>query len=298
MNVPTNTAPPVPRLPDTLDQRSLLDAGATEHLPVTAGQDAVPALAERDGMTLPARGSGSPAEIAGAILELSARPDIRLDVLQVLKEWQQETAEQQRKQQYLQALAGCQEEIKPVARDAENKQTKSWYAREETIDTAIRPIYTRYGFVLTTTQVKSDTAGHVKIRCACSHGPSGHTEYYDREGPLDMLGPQGKPVKTAIHGQMSTETLLTKALIRGIFNVKLAAHDDDGNRGGMTFVTPDQTDELYDLAKPLANFEESRFLETHAPGAHTFSEVEARDFARLANLLKLLGQKQAKGRQE
>lgn len=236
-----------------------------------------------------------PGALLSAIYRLAQNNDVRMDVLTFLFDRQKEEEERQRRQLYLQALRECQEAIKPVARDAENKQTKSYYAKLETIDAAIRPIYTGRGFVLTFNQVKADNAGHVKIQCACSHGPSGHTEFYEREGPLDDKGPKGGEVKTQLHGQVSTETYLQRQLVKGIFNVQLAGHDDDGNKGGLRPLTEEQQEQLLAALKE-ANRNEGKFLSTMVSNARTVEEVDQKDFDRLMNVLALaIDQRKAKG---
>lgn len=258
--------------------------------PITAPQTALAPVVETLPVTAPEQPPAiqeGPGALLSAIYRLAQNNDVRMDVLTFLFDRQKEEEERQRRQLYLQALRECQEAIKPVARDAENKQTKSYYAKLETIDAAIRPIYTARGFVLTFNQVKADNAGHVKIQCACSHGPSGHTEIYEREGPLDDKGPKGGEVKTQLHGQVSTETYLQRQLVKGIFNVQLAGFDDDGNKGGARPLTEEQQEQLLAALKE-ADRNEGKFLGTMVSNARTVEEVDQRDFDRLMNTLALV----------
>ena len=59
----------------------------------------------------------------------------------------------------------------------------------------------------------------------------GHVEQHFIDGAPDYLGPKGTPVKTKIHGMMSSFTLVERHLLCKVFGVQLVA-DDDGNAGG------------------------------------------------------------------
>lgn len=208
-------------------------------------------------------------------------PDLRIDVLTLLLDRQERAEHQQAERQFNQAMNAVQAEIQPVVRDAENKQTNSRYAKLETIDAAIRPIYTRHGFSLSFNQAPAAVAGNIRITCRCSHA-GGHTEMFEREEPADIMGPKGAPTKTVLHGAVSTETYLRRALTCGIFNVQLRNQDDDGVLGGTRFITTEQAEQLEALIKETGT-DRARFMEHF--GTASISNVKADDFAAACNML-------------
>ena len=136
------------------------------------------------------------------------------------------------RQAYNEAMNLAQAEIEPVARTTENTVTRSFYAKLEAVDAAIRPIYTKHGFSLSDDAVAPLTPGNIRIQCRCAH-IAGHTEIFHREAATDTTGPKGSPTKTPLHGGGSTETFLRRYLRVGIFNVVFKNLDDDGNGGPM-----------------------------------------------------------------
>jgi hypothetical protein len=184
----------------------------------------------------------STAPVVSQIMELAARKDINPEMFDRLVAWQEREVARQAEIAYNAAMNAAQAEIQPVARKTENSQTKSFYAKLEAIDAEIRPIYLKHGFSLEYDTVPPIAPGQIRVACRCSHR-DGHSRMFYREAPVDMLGPKGSAVKTALHGGGSTETYLRRYLTTGIFNVVFKA-DDDGVLGGMRFITAEQVTEL------------------------------------------------------
>ncbi len=132
------------------------------------------------------------------------------------------------RRQYYEAMNLAQNEIQPVARTAYNDHTKSWFAKLEAVDAAIRPIYLRHGFSISRNTIAPLVAGNIRIEVQCSH-LGGHIEKFHREAPPDTVGPAGKGNKTMLHGGGSSETYLTRYTVCGIFNVVFKDQDNDGN---------------------------------------------------------------------
>lgn len=135
-------------------------------------------------------------------------------------------------QEFRRSMAAAQSEMHPVVRSAKNDQTNSKYARLETIDAAIRPIYTRHGFSMSFNQVDGTGAG-ICLECALSHTSQwgGHTELYRLEAAFDSSGIKGSVNKTPMHAMGSSVSYLRRYLTNMIWNIALANEDDDGNRG-------------------------------------------------------------------
>jgi hypothetical protein len=164
----------------------------------------------------------------------------------------------QARRAYYEAMNLAQAEIQPVVRDTENTQTRSWYAKLESVDAAIRPIYTKHGFSLSDTTVAPLIAGNIRIETTCSH-VAGHSERFGREAPADTLGPKGSPTKTVLHGGASTETFLKRYIRCGIFNVVFRGQDDDGVAGGAQYISAEEVKRVSDLLRETGS-DLDRFL--------------------------------------
>lgn len=218
-------------------------------------------------------------------------PGLNESMFDRLMGWQERERAAQAEERFNEAMNAAQREIEPIARTAENKQTASFYAKLEAVDAAIRPIYSKFGFAVKYNTVPPLTPGNIRVECAVSLGR--HTERFYREAAADTLGPKGTAVKTALHGGGSTETYLKRYAVTGAFNVVFRTMtDDDGVRGGMSFVGPDQVKQLRDMAQE-AGRDERKFLKgmvsrLDGTAPESFDEVESKDFVRLSNTLHLI----------
>lgn len=221
------------------------------------------------------------APVVSQIMELASRKDINPEMFDRLVAWQEREVARQAEIAYNAAMNAAQAEIQPVARTSENTQTRSFYAKLEAVDKAIRPIYLKHGFSLEYDTVAPLVPGHIRVACRCSHR-DGHSRMFFREAPSDTTGPQGKAVKTVLHGGGSTETYLKRYIATGIFNVVFRNQDDDGNFGGMKFITPEQVDELQGLIDETGT-ELARYLQVM--GVATLENIEAGGWAAARNML-------------
>ena len=84
-----------------------------------------------------------------AVITAAARdPSVDVSKIQVLLETAERIAKFEREREFNDAMRLCQEEIGPIAKTAENSHTGTMYTPLEAIDRAIRPVYTRHGFVM------------------------------------------------------------------------------------------------------------------------------------------------------
>jgi len=223
-------------------------------------------------------------------------PGINEGMFDRLMAFQTQEKALQAEERFNEAMAAAQSEIEPVARTAENSQTKSWYAKLEAVDAAIRPIYLRHGFNVAYNTVPPLTPGNIRVECEVSLGR--HSKKYWREAPADTLGPKGTAVKTVLHGGGSTETFLKRYAVTGAFNVVFKTLvDDDGVRGGQTFIEFDQIQQLRDLIGQTKRTE-AKFIRTmisriDGSSAESFNDVEVKDFPRVLNTLKVIVQQEA-----
>ena len=231
---------------------------------------------------------GDEPPLAHTLLNFVARamadPAVNVDKLEALLRIQREIAEADARLQFNRAMSATQAEMQPVARDATNDQTRSKYARLETIDAKLRPIYTRHGFCLSFDSEPTD-GPTIRIVCEVSHS-AGHTKRYQLEAALDMAGPQGKANKTPLHGLGSSVSYLRRYLTCMIFHVVLTNEDDDGNgrRDDMRRLTNEQVAELNALMVSTRTLE-AKFLAAMCPDLRAIVEAPASDFIRLRNAL-------------
>jgi hypothetical protein len=214
--------------------------------------------------------------------------DSAIDVtkLEVLLRMQREILADDAKLQFNRAMSAAQGEMQPVLRDAKNDQTNSKYARLETIDAAMRPVYTRHGFSLSFNSEPID-GPNVRIACEVAH-MAGHSKTYHLEAALDTAGPQGKANKTPLHGLGSSVSYLRRYLTCMIFHIVLMNEDNDGNRlrPDTGLITHAQRMDLKGLMRETHTLE-AKFLSVMFPtlALREIEEAPAVDFARLKNAL-------------
>lgn len=214
---------------------------------------------------------------------ISRLPGIDKEMFREIMAQQAEERLAQAKERWTDAMNKAQAEIVPVARTVQNTQTKSMYAKLEAVDAAIRPIYLRHGFTVSYNTVPPLTAGNIRVECAVSLGR--HTELYYREAKPDTTGPQGKAVKTELHGGASSETFMKRYALCGAFNVVFRGLDDDGVRGGKEFVSEEELAILETLLEETGTKLPEFFAVMVSEEIHELNEVNRLDFSRLAHAL-------------
>lgn len=229
------------------------------------------------------------------LMRAARDPSIDVAKLDALRRMQREDREHDARLRYTEAMAAAQGEMLPVVRDATNDQTRSKYARLETIDAAIRPIYTRHGFVLEFNSEAIDGPNE-RIVCEVSH-IAGHSKKFQLEAAPDVAGPQGKANKTQLHGLASTVSYLRRYLTCMVFNIVLANDDNDGNRQRPSSDTGElqgrtQVDELYRLLaecsadpKAVEANERSFLAKMGMADLRSIKDVPAGQFIRCRNAL-------------
>ena len=163
-----------------------------------------------------------------AFIERASRdPEFDVVKFESLLRMQREILAEQARREFNQAMSEAQAEMLPVIRDATNIHTSSKYARLETIDAQMRPVYTKHGFAVRYGSEPSPHQGWIRIVCTVSHvGGYAETNYLD--APPDAAGSQGKSNKTPVQAVGSSVTYLRRYLLAMVFNIVLANDDDDG----------------------------------------------------------------------
>lgn len=170
---------------------------------------------------------GNDSSLLNLIERASHDPDFDVSKLEALLRMQREVVHEQAKREFNRAMADAQSEMEPVIRDATNTHTNSKYAKLETIDRDMRPIYTRHGFSVRYGSAPCPREGWLRITCTVAHR-GGYFEDHYLDGPPDSTGTQGRSNKTGIQAVGSTVTFLRRYLLTMAFNIVLADLDDDG----------------------------------------------------------------------
>ena len=223
----------------------------------------------------------SPPSLINIIAQTAADPGSDVAKLRALIDMQREVMAEQSRVAFEQAMVLVQAELPVVVRDAINDHTKSRYARLESIDERIRPVYTRHGFSLsfdgTTSQDRT-----VEVTCIVSHR-DGYSRSYKLAGELDGTGSQGKANKTGIQAIGSTVSYLRRYLTCMIFNIVLANEDRDGAPEPLQGnITADQKEQLIALMRET-HADTAKFLAFM--GVATLDELPASRFAQARGML-------------
>jgi len=156
---------------------------------------------------------------------------------------QRDVSHDQARRAFNAAMADAQSEMLPVVRDAKNSHLNNRYARLETIDAAMRPIYTRHGFSVRYGSAPSSSEGMIRITCTVAHADGYFEEQY-LDAPSAAIGSQGgRTATTPVQAVGSAVTYLRRYLLLMVFNVQLADEmDDDGEGTRTTTTAPARTD--------------------------------------------------------
>lgn len=187
------------------------------------------------------------------MIERAARdPAVDIDKMRELLAMRKDIMATAAEQHFNDAMAKAQSEMRAVATDANNPQTRSKYASYFALDRAVRPIYTKHGFALSFDTEPSAQANHILIVCYVTC--AGHTRKYKADMPADGKGAKGGDVMTLTHAAGSAMTYGQRYLLKAIFNIAIGG-DDDGNSAGQRKeqVNDEAADEMRETVRGLVN---------------------------------------------
>lgn len=170
--------------------------------------------------------ANAPVSLMDALIRAASDPNVDVDKLERLGALVQRIDAQRAEADFHDAMNAAQDEMRPIATDSYNPQTKSRYASYGQLDKAIRPIYTRHGFSLSYDTEDSPKADHIRILCRVAR--SGHTELHHIDMPADGKGAKGGDVMTKTHATGAAVTYGKRYLLGMIFNIAVG-EDTDGN---------------------------------------------------------------------
>lgn len=162
---------------------------------------------------------------------LARDPNVDVDKLERLVQMHERAAARAAEEAFNAAMSAAQTEMRPIAADADNPQTRSKYASYKALDGALRPIYTRHGFGLSFDTGDGAPAEWVRVLCYVTHN-AGHARTYHVDMPADGKGAKGGDVMTKTHAVGAAMSYGMRYLLKMIFNVAVGEDDTDGNQTG------------------------------------------------------------------
>lgn len=164
------------------------------------------------------------------LIERAARdPSVDIDKMERLMQMHERLLAKQAESAFNDAMTACQRELRVVAANANNPQTRSKYATYEALDKALRPVYTKHGFSISYSTADTPKPDCVRVIAYVSKGA--HTRIYPVDMPADGKGAKGGDVMTKTHATGAAMSYGARYLLKGIFNISVGEDDDDGNLG-------------------------------------------------------------------
>lgn len=167
-------------------------------------------------------------DLVSMIERMACDPNVNVDKLQQLMLMHERVRANQSREAFNAAMSEAQKEMRPIATDANNPQTKSRYASYAALDRALRPIYTKHDFGLSFNTAEGAAPEWVRVVCDVTHA-AGHEKRYHVDMPADGKGAKGGDVMTKTHAVGAAMSYGMRYLLKMIFNVAVGEDDRDGN---------------------------------------------------------------------
>jgi hypothetical protein len=163
------------------------------------------------------------------VIDRAARdPSVDIVKMKELFAMRKEIVQEAAQAEFNRAMNACQAEMRPIAADANNPQTRSKYASYAQLDKALRPIYTRHGFSISYDETDCPKPDYVRVLGYVSHS-GGYTRTYRTDMPADGKGAKGGDVMTKTHAAGAAKSYGKRYILKDVFNVAVGEDDTDGN---------------------------------------------------------------------
>lgn len=228
----------------------------------------------------------APAPVADPMVSMIERvvmdPGADLEKLERMLAMKERLDAEAARRAFSDAMADCQADILPVAKNKSNNQTQSKYADLAAIYAACKPIVASHGFSFSTFPATTEKAGMMAVRWTLRH-KGGHEERGTAEVPLDDKGMKGTANKTQTHAFGSTASYARRYLFSMIFDVA-TSDDDDGQAAGRGEpISVGQYDELRQLIDQAGITEQ---IVCTAEKLSALHDLPAKHFARVSGRLQ------------
>lgn len=211
------------------------------------------------------------------IIQQAVQSGIDPDKLGKLLDLQERYERNRALEAFNRAMTSCQLEMPAVVKDAENKGTHSTYARLETVNTVIRPVYTRNGFSISFSEGEAKLPDDCRVILTCRHC-EGHVETRWYDIPRAGAGAKGgQTAMNATQGKGATFSYGCRYSIVMYFNLTIAGQDTDGQG---PYISGNQIGEINELLEAISGTPEpwdlAKFLELCQ--VSSLNDLPARDF--------------------
>lgn len=215
--------------------------------------NAVEKISDRMPTSMPIPQATSSNQLLAVLSRMMADPSVDIERIERGAALYERALARDMETEFNQAMRNAQGEMRPIAAEATNPQTKSKYAKYDALDNAVRPIYSKYGFSLSFYQGEGAPEGYIRVQCKLSCG--GHTERPYLDMPADGKGAKGGDVMTKTHATGAGVTYGRRYLLGMIFNLVIG-EDNDGNAPAATkdagppppgSITQEQADQIREL---------------------------------------------------
>ena len=197
------------------------------------------AVAERDNQNIAVERQEPTATSIMAMISEAVRAGLPMETIRELREMAKEEAREIAERAFNAAMGAAQAEIRPIAADAANPQTRSRYATYAKLDTALRPIYTKHGFAISYDTGDGAPDGFIRVLAYVTHS-AGFARTYRADMPADGKGAKGNDVMTKTHATGAAMSYGMRYLLKMIFNVAVGEDDRDGNTADTGEVVSDE----------------------------------------------------------
>lgn len=239
--------------------------------------------------------------IRSPLIDLARDPAMDVEKLRVLDEIQAGAEARQAVRLFASAMARVQRLLEPVVRDAEVNLGKDKggykYASLDAIYAKCRPVWTEYGFSITSNRAPRQGDGGGFVIASTLWHEGGH--FITAEFPLPL---DSGPGRNNLQAAGSTDSYGRKYNALGFFDIVRKNQDDDGIKGAWEGIEQTQVDILLSLienavfanGKPVT---EQAFLRHAASGRDGspifhFNEMGKADFQRVENTLRTMQKKE------
>jgi hypothetical protein len=207
-----------------------------------------------------------------AIISAASDPGVDVAKMRELLGLQKELMAMQAEQQFNEAFSRLSRQLPRIKKDGsvEYKGQKAFnFATWENIDRTIRPVLEAEGFTLSfDTSPRQGEGGGIIVTGTLLH-IGGHKRTASIPLALDSSGG-----KNNIQGMGSTFSYGKRYTATALLNIVTEGEDDDGHRGGQSFITDAEADDLRALAKEIGRHESQLLDQMFGGKVRSFDELE------------------------
>lgn len=217
-----------------------------------------------------------PADLLSIIAQVAADPRADVEKIERLLAMQERVVADQRKIAFMDALAELQAECPQIEKDGRvvvKGETRSRYAKYESMDEIIRPLLAKHGFSIAFDETNSQ--GDVRHFSATLSHRAGHSETKHKAMPFD-----GSQFRSAAQSEGSTISYARRALLK--MHLNLVERDEDTDGRNLEPISEDQTRDLEIMIENV-KADKARFLSFM--GVEKVSEILVRDLNKAVNAL-------------